>query len=215
MSCACLACCQYQLHKHNHICNESIPSYIHSREEHGKDLRDRPADSNALPVNSLTLTLQEESTNSVKLFVGNEGSGCEGSPVLPTETDTGESGACANAQSPNHRSDASPALQPTLSHNSSTISTSSYHSESSHATCTTQGNESGDEQSLKTESDSDREMHSDDHLIPGTTPPVPKQKVLHALRNKKYIKRRWGEPQNNDYQNLNTQIAQEDSNTDD
>lgn len=183
-------------------------------------MRDSPTASNALPLNSLTLTTLQESANSVKLFVGNEGSGCEGPPMLPAEINTG-SGACAEAQSPNHKSDDSdaspPALQLTLSHNSSTISTNSYHSESSRATCTTQGNESGDEleQTLETESDSDRELHSDDHLIPGTSPPVPKLKVRHAVRNKHKIRRRRGEPQNNDYQNFITQISQDNSSTDD
>ena len=200
--------------------NPFLHTYIHSREEHGKDLRDSPADSKALQSNSLMLTVQEKSANSVKLFVGNEGSGYEGPPVLPAETNMGGSGACAKAQFPNQKSDASPpALQLTLSHSGSTISTSSYHSESSHDTCTTQGNESGDEleQSLEIEheANSDRELHSDDHLIPGTTSPVPKLKVLHAVRNKHKIRRRWGEPQNSDYQNLNTQIAQDDSSTDD
>ena len=182
-------------------------------------MRDSPTDSNALPVNSLTLTtLQEESANSVKLFVGNEGSGCEGPLMLPAEINTG-SGACAEAQSPNHKSDDSDASPPALQLTSLTTATISTNSSTQnyHATCTTQGNESGDEleQSLETESNSDRELHSDDYLIPGTSPPVPKLKVRHAVRNKHKIRRRRSEPQNNDYQNFITQISQDNSSTDD
>ena len=95
----------------------------------------------------------------------------------------------------------SASLPHTNSSASSTGSTFSQHS--------TEGHESEDEQFPVSESDSDREGQSDDHLIPGNDTPVPKTKVRHAIRKNKRGKR--GEAKNNDYKNISAQIAQEDS----
>ena len=115
--------------------------------------------------------------------------------VLPAEN----TGGCGTKLQYLDKSDVAPLAS--LSHNNS--------SASSTGPTSSQGHESEDEQFPVSESDSDREGQSDDHLIPGNDTPVPKTKVQHAIRKNKRGKR--GEAKNNDYKNIGAQIAQEDS----
>lgn len=127
-----------------------------------------------------------------------EAAECKDPLVLPAEN----TGGCEIKLQSLDKVDVAPSAS--LSHNSSASSTGPTYSQHS-----TEGHESEGEQFPKSESDSDREGQSDDHLIPGNDRPVPKVKVRHAIRKNKKGKR--GETRNNDMYNISAQIAQEDS----